>query len=361
MPCTLTRSSKSLHISLHIESTLSNMPHITCAKWDRTLILNIPIFITIWIGLCAALEIHLRLIIRHNIEGYQLNTYQLEVSGYSDNPWWRELYINLEFSRLHFGNCPISPLNNDEAPSHADHGDHAPEPEGRPPTPPWQSDPLGSNQTVLVSTRGNIPQPAEPPRYYNSQYLNLMGENPMLAAGPAPNECPPNEELSWNMEYPSSPDDEDDLPPLPTCPMPRQLKPIEPRNLSGQLVPPPEHCIIMPPPWPTNLVERTYMDWQEYFAEFHNRIEPNWGDNPLPQLIVEESSNGTSQLFWTPPQSEIKVELSGNEVDIEEAEAEPGRAQPDEAQPAGDLGQSIDAWPSLDQALDEIFAPPAED
>ena len=146
------------------------MPCVTCAKWDRTLILNIPIFIAIWIGLCAALEIHLCLIIRHNIEGYQLNTYRLEVSGYLDNPWWRELYINLEFSRLCFGSCPIGPFNDDEAPPHADWGDHVPTLEGRPPTPPRQSDPSGSNQTILVSTGGNIPQLAEPPRYYNSQW-----------------------------------------------------------------------------------------------------------------------------------------------------------------------------------------------
>ena len=129
------------------------MPHITCAKWDRTLILQIPIFIAIWIGLRTALEIHLCLIIRHNIEGYHLNIYRLEVSGYSDNPWWRELYIDFEFSRLHFGSHPIGPLNNDEAPPHADQGDHLPPSEGRPPTPPWKSDPSasGSNHTVLIS------------------------------------------------------------------------------------------------------------------------------------------------------------------------------------------------------------------
>ena len=55
------------------------------------------------------------------------------------------------------------------------------------------------------------------------------------------------------------------------------------------------------------------------------------------------------------------MESSGNEADMEEVEAGPLEASPDEEQPAGDLGQSIDAWPSLDQALDKIFAPPAED
>ena len=62
------------------------MPRVTSAKWDRTLVLNIPIFIAIWFGLRAALEVHLRLIIRHQVLGYRLNTYRLEVTGYSDDP-----------------------------------------------------------------------------------------------------------------------------------------------------------------------------------------------------------------------------------------------------------------------------------
>ena len=209
------------------------MPHVTCAKWDRTLILQIPIFIAIWIGLHAALEIHLRLIIRHNVEGYQLNTYWLEVSGYLDDPWWGELYTDLEFSRLHFGSCPIGPLNDDKALPHADCRDHAQALEGRPPTLPQQSDPsaLGSNHTVLVSTRGNIPQPAEPLRYYNSQYLNLIGDNLTLATGLAPHECPAAEASNQILHNHDDPINDDDLPPLPTCPIPRQLAPIEPRNL----------------------------------------------------------------------------------------------------------------------------------
>ena len=327
-----------------------------CAKWDRTLILNIPIFIAIWISLHAALEIHLCLIIRHNIEGYWLNTYRLEVSGYLDDPWWRELYINLKFSRLCFGSHPIGPLNDDEAHPHTDCGDHVPTLKGRPSTPPRQSNPSGSNQTVLVSTGCNIPQPAEPLRYYNSQYLNLIRDNLMLTTGLAPHEHPAAETSNWNIDLV----DADDLLLLSTHPIPRHLRPVEPSNLSRQLVPPPGHCIVMPPPWPANPVERTYMGWQEYFTEFHNRVELNWSSN-APQLIFEESSNRTSQLFWSPPQSEIEVELSRNEVDVEEVKAEPLEVNPDKEQPAGDLGQSIDAWPSLDQALDEIFAPPAED
>ena len=95
------------------------MPRVTSAKWDRTLTLNIPIFICIWIGLRAALEIHFRLIIRHRVLGYRLNTYRLEVTGYSDDPWWREFYINFEISRLQFGNAPLRP-NEDEAPPHGE-------------------------------------------------------------------------------------------------------------------------------------------------------------------------------------------------------------------------------------------------
>lgn len=98
------------------------------------------------------------------------------------------------------------------------------------------------------------------------------------------------------------------------------------------------------------------MGWQEYFTKFHNRVEPNWGNN-APWLIIEESSDGTSQSFQTPPQSEIKVELSGNEVDVETVEAEPEEAGPHEEQLMADLGQSIDAWPKMDQALDDMFAP----
>ena len=222
---------------------------MTCAKWDMTLILQIPIFIAIWIGLRAALEIHLCLIIRHNVEGYRLNTYPLEVSGYLDDPWWRELYIDFEFSRLCFGHHSQGPLNKDKAPPHPDRADHLPPSEGRPPTPLQQSDPsaLGSNHTVLVSTRGNIPQPAEPPRYYISQYLNLIRDNPTLMSSSAPHERPATEESNWILHNHDDLINDDDLLPLPTCPILRPLVPIKPRNLSGQLVPPPGHHIVTPP------------------------------------------------------------------------------------------------------------------
>ena len=43
------------------------MPYITSTKWDRTLVLNVPIFIAIWFSLWATLEIHFCLIIRHQV------------------------------------------------------------------------------------------------------------------------------------------------------------------------------------------------------------------------------------------------------------------------------------------------------
>ena len=124
------------------------MPRVTFTKWDRTLVLNIPIFIAIWLGLQAALEIHFRLIIRHRVLGYRLNTYRLEVTGYSEDPWWREFYIDFEFSRLQFGSRPIGPTgdgpsgwtgDDDQPPPHGERADHLPDPsEGWPPTPPRQ-------------------------------------------------------------------------------------------------------------------------------------------------------------------------------------------------------------------------------
>ena len=124
------------------------MPRVTSTKWDRTLVLNIPIFIAIWLGLWAALEIHFRLIIRHRVLGYRLNTYHLEVTGYSEDPWWREFYIDFELSRLQFGSRPIGPTgdgpsgwtgDDDQPPLHGEREDHLPDlSEGWPPTPPRQ-------------------------------------------------------------------------------------------------------------------------------------------------------------------------------------------------------------------------------
>ena len=82
------------------------------------------------------------------------------------------------------------------------------------------------------------------------------------------------------------------------------------------------------------------MGWQEYFNNFHNRVQPNWGAN-APRLTIEEPSEGTSQSFRTLPQGEIEVESSGNEAYTEVAEAEPEEASLHEEQPEADLGQSI--------------------
>ena len=168
------------------------MPRVTSAKWDRTLILNMPIFIAIWFSLGATLEVHFHLIIRHQVLGYRLNTYRLEVTGYSDDPWWREFYIDFEFSRLQFGSCPIGPTGDgpsgwtgDEPPPHGEQADNLPDPsEGQPPTPPRQPS-TGSNTDnihVIVNRNRRTPKPVPPPRYYVSQHLNLLGANPTVAS-----------------------------------------------------------------------------------------------------------------------------------------------------------------------------------
>ena len=51
------------------------------------------------------------------------------------------------------------------------------------------------------------------------------------------------------------------------------------------------------------------------------------------------------------------MELNGNEVDTEVAEDEPEEASPHKEQLELDLGQLIDAWLEMDQALDDMFAP----
>ena len=217
------------------------MPHVTSAKWDRTLVLNIPIFISIWFGLQATLEIHFCLIIRHQVLGYRLNTYHLEVTGYSGDPWWREFYIDFKFSRLQFGSRPIGPTGDgplgtdgDKPPPHGERADHLPDPmEGQPLTPPRQ--PLSSSNTdnihVVINQNRRTPEPVPPPRYYILQHLNLLGANPMIALGSHPNEALAHDETSRTesevegeeIQTPESREvldelDDDDLPPLPMAP-----------------------------------------------------------------------------------------------------------------------------------------------
>ena len=274
------------------------MPRVTSAKWDRTLTLNIPIFICIWISLRATLEIHFRLIIRHRVLGYRLNTYRLEVTGYSNDPWWKEFYIDFEFSRLQFGNAPLRP-NEDEAPPHGERADHMNLGEGRPPTPPRQSSSSGltDNIQVVVNRNRRTPEPIPPQRYYISQHLNLLGANPTLARGVNPDdeqEPPVDEPVSRDEsevedaaqatpEKQPIPDEDDDLPPLPMAPRPAPAQAMSPVGLDGLRVPvtaPLGHHIVQTPPRPENLVQRTYSGWQEYFENLNNRANPNLGQQP---------------------------------------------------------------------------------
>ena len=358
------------------------MPRITSAKWDRTLVLNIPIFIAIWLGLQAALEIHFRLIIRHRVLGYRLNTYCLEVTGYSDDPWWREFYIDFELSRLQFGSHPIGPTGDgpsgwtddgDEPPPHGERANHLPnQSEGRPPTLPRQPSPSSSmdNIQVIVNQNRRTPEPVLPLRYYVSQHLNLLGANPTISSGSRPRETPARNETSRTEsevegerirtpENREVPDElEDDLPPLPMAPRPCPAQAQEPCDLTGQLVPPPGHHIVHVPPRPDNPVQRTYTGWQEYFDNLHNWSSPNWGRN-LMGPIVENSEPGMSSDYLTPPEGEAEAETSGADADTEEAE---DPLQDELNSPVEETeGYSIDPWPEVDQALEEVFNREYED
>ena len=191
--------------------------------------------------LWAALEVHFCLIIRHQVLGYRLNTYRLEVTGYSDDPWWREFYIDFKFSRLQFGSCPIGPTGDgpsgadgDEPPPHGEHADHLPDPtEGWPPTPPQQPSTSSSTDNIHVVVNQNrcTPEPIPPLRYYISQHLNLLGANPTITSGSCPEEILARNETIHtelevggeqiqtpkNCEVPDELDDAD-LPPLPMAP-----------------------------------------------------------------------------------------------------------------------------------------------
>ena len=104
----------------------------------------------------------------------------------------------------------------------------------------------------------------------------------MLGSSPARDEtsCTESEgegeriQTPENCEVPDELDDAD-LPPLPMAPQPAPAQAQRPIDLAGHLVPPPGHHIVHAPPRPENLIQRTYMDWQEYFDDFHNRVNPN--------------------------------------------------------------------------------------
>ena len=97
-----------------------------------------------------------------------------------------------------------------------------------------------------------------------------------------------------------------------------------------------------------------YSDWQDYFDNFHNRVNPNWGNNPTGP-IVENSNPGTPLLFLTPTEGEVEAEdsTSGAEADTEEVEGSPQN----EPSPAEETeGYSIDTWPEINRAIEEAFS-----
>ena len=95
-----------------------------------------------------------------------------------------------------------------------------------------------------------------------------------------------------------------------------------------------------------------YSDWQEYFNELHNQSNPNWGNNPMGP-IMENSNPGTSDEYLTPPEGEAEAEISGAEADTEEVE---DLLQDKLNSPVEETeGYSVDPWPEVDQALEEVF------
>ena len=77
--------------------------------------------------------------------------------------------------------------------------------------------------------------------------------------------------------------------------------------------------------------------------------------------IVENLNPGTSDEYLTPPEGEAEAEgnTSGAEADMEEAE---DPLQDELNSPVEETkGYSIDPWPEVDQALEEIFNQEYED
>ena len=71
------------------------------------------------------------------------------------------------------------------------------------------------------------------------------------------------------------------------------------------------------------------------------------------RLIVENSEPGTSPDYLTPPEGEAEAETSGAEADMEEVE---DPLQDELNSPMEETeGYSIDLWPEVDQALEEVF------
>ena len=75
---------------------------------------------------------------------------------------------------------------------------------------------------------------------------------------------------------------------------------------------------------------------------------------------MENSEPGTSSDYLTPPEGETEAETSGAEADTEEAVEDP--LQDELNSPMEETeGYSVDPWPKVDQALEEIFNREYED
>ena len=76
--------------------------------------------------------------------------------------------------------------------------------------------------------------------------------------------------------------------------------------------------------------------------------------------LVENSEPGTSSDYLTPPEGETEAETSGAEADTEEVVEDP--LQDKLNSPVEETkGYSVDPWPKVDQALEEIFNQEYED
>ena len=69
--------------------------------------------------------------------------------------------------------------------------------------------------------------------------------------------------------------------------------------------------------------------------------------------IMENSNPGTSDEYLTPPEGEAEAKISGAEADMEEAE---DLLQDKLNSPVEETEDySVDPWPEVDQALEEVF------
>ena len=76
--------------------------------------------------------------------------------------------------------------------------------------------------------------------------------------------------------------------------------------------------------------------------------------------IVENLSPRESSDYQTPPDGKAEVETSGAEANMEEAVEDP--LQDKLTSPVEETeGYSIDPWPEVDQALEEVFNREYED